>query len=162
VFSKKAVANSFATAFFLPSNRGHAFQFDGNRRGQPINTDRGAARLIFPKIFSVNAVEYLKVALHVYQKNSHIHQILPARTTGFKHCADIAKHRMYLRLKIKFHIIACRAAHQSGDSVALRVARPDAREKQKIAHAARVRIEADGFWGIRSVYFFHFYSSNFG
>jgi hypothetical protein len=69
--------------------------------GMRIDFASGTARLVVLKIFRINAVKRLEVAFHIYQKDGHINQLVPAAAAGFKYRFYIGKNTVYLGSKSK-------------------------------------------------------------
>lgn len=118
----------------------HAFQFNGNGGGQPIDFDGGATRLSrwIREILGINAIEGVEITVHIDQENSDVYQIFPLASVGFEDGFDIAEYAVRLRGEIKGFEIAIvvqfETRHTAIICVAARKTRPYSAQKQKIAH----------------------------
>lgn len=82
------------------------FQLNRNRSRQRIHADSRPARLIVFEIFRVNAVEGVKIALHIHEENGHVHKVFPTRAAVFENDSHVLKNGMHLFFKIKLEVVA--------------------------------------------------------
>ena len=133
-------------------HRGDALQFDGNRGRQPVDFHRGAAGLVVLEVLRVQAVERVKIAVHVHEEDGDVYELFPAAFTRFKDGFDVGEDAVDLCLKIKRFEVAVVVQLQAGHPAVVRVAScrpwPDAAQEQEVADAAGVGVEADGLGGV--------------
>jgi hypothetical protein len=126
----------------------HTFQLDGNGHGQGVYFYGSATRLVVFKIFGVNAVERVEIALHVYEEYGDIGQLFPFGATGFQYTSYVPESAVNLYFKIETGEIAFFIVLLSGYSAAIGVTRADSRQVQEIACFTGMRVKSNRFGGI--------------
>jgi hypothetical protein len=72
----------------------------------------------------------MKIAFHIYQKNSYIYQFVPTTATFFQYHPNIIEHRTALRLKVEFFEVAVFIGYKAGYFIGARLAWAHARQEQ--------------------------------
>ena len=99
------------------------------------------------EVFRVHLVEAPEVPGHIGQEDGDVDQVGAAGAGGGEHLIQIGNHLPRLCFDVPAGQAAFRIVFVTRHLVAARHARPQSRQKQQIAHAAGVRVGADGAWG---------------
>src|SRR5205085_2462062 len=97
-------------------------------------------RLYGAKVFGVDAIEGVEVALHVREINGYVEHLLQRAATLFEDCLHVLDARARLNLDVVLRDVPGRIAHDSWNLAATRLAWTDAGQEEKVADASRVRI----------------------
>lgn len=131
-------------------HRCHAFQFNGDGRGQPVDFNGGAARLgcRIGEILGVNAIECREIAVHVNQENRDVDQCIPAAPVGLEDGIHVGKNTVDLSLKIEFLEIPIVVQSQSRNpaimGVASRDAGPNTAQKEQVTRFSSKGVGPNG------------------
>lgn len=131
--------HTWVDVWVLVGHGRHAFQLNSDGRGEAIDFNGCAAWLggRVGEILSVDAIERLKIAVHMNQENGDVEQFVPTATVRLQYGFDIGEHAVHLSLKIEFFEIPIVVQFQSGNSAIIGVAacnaRPYTAQKKQVA-----------------------------